>query len=274
MISDGEGEDAVIRIVDTKEVFLDHARSSVVLPSKSLSVEDYGTFLKLQPSRYVQVAKIILSRCPKAMRAGILKRRAFWTMKKHEGRMFLDKLRSLKSSAIRVKFSVKGHRLTSRLKQQRPKQIMIDSISVPLPTVGDHIGVPVLMKVASTQRVNGKNPLCVQLDPRALDHIAHMAREFFGTVDFNEGFNGSDAPTDDNDDESIDNDDKTEVNTQSGLGNASENADSQAPSDVPGVANNMVSPQKEVNDQSSSRDRPSCSQHPIFTALMRGAKEQ
>ena len=260
-MSGDEGE--TIKIVDTKEVVFPHLRSTIAIPSKPFTVDETETFLKLQPRNYVQVARLIISRCPKEMRKEILKNRKFWQSKTSKGKLFLDKLRSMKAKAIKTKFDVKGVRFMSRQKQQRPKQIMANSISVPLPTVGDHVGVPVVMQVASTTRLNGKIPLSIKLEPASLDHIAIMAREFFGDLS-----SDGNSDVDDEADNNSNDTNKSDADAQ----DCDEHASLLA--DVPDVDNIDHVTDNTIESSPSQCDQPMNSVSPILRAFMRGAKSK
>ena len=169
------------KVVDTKEVVVNATGASYLISHKSLTVETFGTFLKLQPSRYRSIARLLTSRCSNDVKQQMT--HGFWTEKTGGGKMFLDKLRTIKANAIRMKFSVKGaHRMASRQKHARAKQLVADTVEVPLPTVGAHTGVNAIV-------VNNHGTLSFQLDPIVLDHLAIMANDFFSSADDNNDAN-------------------------------------------------------------------------------------
>jgi hypothetical protein len=182
MPSSDEGEaPKVLTISDAKEIFVPHSRTRILISNNVLTTDENGThFIKFEPGRNVQIAKLIVSRCSKRIRAIVCKDKSFWTAKSKEGNKFVSKLRRLLNDAIKLKFDVRGKRFLSRVKQQRCKQLVLEAMPVALPTVGKYTGKSINMRVDMTaHRKNGRSSLWIQLDPVAIDHIAHMACEFF-----------------------------------------------------------------------------------------------
>ena len=166
-----------LKITEAMEVFIPHIGKTIVVSSKALSKDEQGTFVKIEPSRNSQIATSIVSRCSKERRDQVAKNKAFWTAKSNKGRQCIDKLRKMRAAAIRAKFDVIGCRFMARGKRQRSQQMTLDSISVPLPTVGERMGVAALMKLdLAAQRKNGRYALWVQLDSEVIDPSCRTPR--------------------------------------------------------------------------------------------------
>ena len=170
----------VLEIKDAKEIYIPHMEKSIVVVHQFLSVDDGRCFLKIEPSRNNQISTLLVARCDKDFRRMVLKTKSFWTDRLSKGRQFINKLRSLRASAIKIKYDVRGSRFMSRARQKRCQQLAIDSIIVPLPSVGQHMGMsaPMLIDLSSL-RINGRTTLWIPLEAKVLDHIAIMAKEFF-----------------------------------------------------------------------------------------------
>ena len=143
----------VLEIKDAKEIYIPHMEKRIVVVHQFLSVEDGRCFLKIEPSRNNQISTLLVARCDKDFQRMVLKTKSFWTDRLSKGRQFINKLRSLRASAIKIKYDVRGSRFMSRARQKRCQQLVIDSIIVPLPSVGQHMGmsVPMLIDLISLE---------------------------------------------------------------------------------------------------------------------------
>ena len=179
MDSGGEGRNQGVSILDAKEVVFNDIGVSCLITNKALVINEFGIFVLLKPSRFRTIAKLLTVRCTPDMQKYIAKKRGrFWTAKR-VGKLFLLKIKALKTNAIKIKFKVFGNRKKSRQKKERAQQTIADVIDVPLPRVGEHPGISATMMYEQHQ---SKTYVSIRLDGKAIDHIAHMANEFFSAA--------------------------------------------------------------------------------------------
>ena len=261
-----------LKISDAKEVFIPHIRKRVTISSRVFTSDEHGTFMKLVPQRNAHISKLLLSRCPNQIQIMARKDRSFWTSKSKPGFKFLRKLRRLRHDAITLKFDVKGKRFMSRSKKQRAQQLVLEALQVPLPTVGEHVGKNIKMKIdASAVRKNGKSPLWVELDPQALSHLARVAHAWIEDGD-EDGLISPD-PEGDDDRGAIDamqvNDNNSNFDTQAQSEPNSE-MNVESPSDASTAALSSL-----LSEPSSASSSPSSSykSSPLFQAFMRSSQK-
>ena len=206
---------ACIREAREVHLCLGNRTKSYSIPNKALIFNDNGVFLGLTPKECRNIALLITSRCSSAVRNSIVKmkkaeQRKLW--RAEAGKDFLNYLGQMRYDAIHKMFHVKGNRrLTTRKTVERAQQFMAEQLTVQLPRAGDRPGVEATMMMYSKRHGRagrGSTTLSVLMEEEAIDHITHLAKEFFSSQNPSEPSSQEISADDDSSDDDASADDK------------------------------------------------------------------
>lgn len=156
-------------------IHVTHLKQDICIPKKFIHTDEDGDkFLDLKPERWRDIGTLLTSFLNAEDRTGKEARQLFRT-KNGKGVNFLKWMKRHRDNAVRSKFKINSDvRLTSRMFKSRAEQIATDTLSVPMPQVGDDVPVAVI----EHRLVKRQKALSVKIDDDTFTYIGKAFRYF------------------------------------------------------------------------------------------------